>query len=172
MWEMVNVASGLAVMKKCFHCNKVSTCFIFHNEPPLESCREQNHFWNFMESDKCFHFDLRCTKCDDVVKLDELVGLMKCTGCDETCEVGMLMRKLEPEHTQVYIAMGCRPIKERRQLSQEKFAALDAYFNQQSKSLKRKLKIVRHEMVKDLDKCYAEVIRDVDMLFATSHGVN
>jgi len=125
-----------------------------------------------MESDECFHFDLRCTKCGTSVKLDELVGLMKCTGCDETCEVCTLMRKLEPEHTQVYIAMGCRPVEERRQLSQEQFPALEAYFNQQSESLKRKVKIVRHEMVKDFDKCYAEVIRDVDMLFATPDGVN
>ncbi len=172
LWEMINVASGLVVMKKCFHCNKVSTCFVFHHEPPLESCREGGHFWNFMESDECFHFDFRCTKCGTVVKLDELVGLMKCTGCDETCEVDVLRRKLEPEHTQVYIAMGCRLIEERRQLSQEKFAALEAYFSRQSESLKRKVKIVCHEMVRDLDKCYAEVIRDVDMLFATPDGVN
>ncbi len=172
LWEMVNVANGLVVMKKCFHCNKVSTCFVFHHEPPLESCREGEHFWNFMESDECFHFDLRCTKCGTLVKLDELVGLMKCTGCDETCEACTLMRSLEPEDIQVYIAMGCRPVEERRQLSQEKFSALEAYFNQQSESLKRKVKIVCHEMVRDLDKCYAEVIRDVDMLFATPDGVN
>jgi hypothetical protein len=169
LWEMINVASGLVVIKKCFHCKKVSTCFVFHHDPPLEPCREQSHFWNYVESDESFHFDLRCTT---VVKLDELVGLMKCTGCDETYEVGMLMRKLELEHTQVYIAMGCRPIEERHQISQEKFAALEAYFNQQSKSLKRKVRIVHHEMVKDLDKCYAEVISDVDMLFATPERVN
>jgi len=172
LWEMINVTSGLVVMKKCFHCNKVSTCFVFHHEPPLEPCREQSHFWNFVESDESFHFDLRCTKCGAIVMLDELVCLMKCTGCDETCEVDVLRRKLEPEHTQVYIAMGCRPVEERRQLSQEQFSALEAYFNQQSESLKSEVKVVRHEMVKDLDKCYAEVIRDVDMLFATPHGVN
>jgi hypothetical protein len=169
---MVNVANGLVVMKKCFHCNKVSTCFVFHHEPPLESCREGGHFWNFMESDECFHFDLRCTKCGTLVKLNELVGIMRCTGCDETCEVCTLMQRLEPEHTQIYIAMGRRPVEERRQLSQEQISAVEDYFNQQSESLKRKLKIVRHEMVKDLDKCYAEVIRDVDMLFATSDKVN
>jgi hypothetical protein len=68
--------------------------------------------------------------------------------------------------------MGRRPIQEKRQLSQEGFAALEAYFNQQSKSLERKVKIVRHEMVKDVDKCYAEVIRDADILFATSDKAN
>jgi hypothetical protein len=82
------------------------------------------------------------------------------------------MRSLEPEDIQVYIAMGRRPVEERRQLSQEQFSALEAYFNQQAESLKSKVKIVRHEMVKDLDKCYAEVIRDVDMLFATSDKAN
>jgi hypothetical protein len=159
-------------MKKCFHCNKVSTCFVFHHDPPLEPCREQSHFWNYVESDESFHFGLRCTKCGTVVMLDELVCLMRCTGCDEKCRVCIFMRSLEPEDIQVYIAMGRRPVEERRQLSQEQFSALEAYFNQQAESLESKVKIVRHEMVKDLDKCYAEVIRDVDMLFATSDKAN
>jgi len=92
---MTNVAPGLIVMKKCFHCAKVSTCFTFHNKPPLEPSHDSEHFWNFMESDEFFHFDLKCAKCASVVKLDELVGLTTCVGCDETCEVGILMRKLE-----------------------------------------------------------------------------
>jgi hypothetical protein len=165
LWETINVASGLIIMKKCFHCSKVSTCFVFHNEPPLETCHEEGHFWNFMESDQSFHFDLKCTKCGVLVKFDELVGLMMCTGCDETCEVDVLRRKLEPEHTRVYFALGCRPIDERKQLSQEKIPILQDYFNQQSKSLKTKIKIVSHEMVKSIDNCYAKVIEDVEMLF-------
>ena len=164
LWEMTNVASGLIVMKKCFHCGKMSACFIFHNKPPLEPCHEGEHFWNFMESDESFHFDLKCTKCGTLVKLDELVGLTRCTGCDETCEVDVLRRKLEPEHAQVYIALGRRPIEERGQLPEEKFAALQAYFNQQAKSRKSRIEVVQHQMVKDLGKCYAEVISSIDML--------
>ena len=161
---MTNVASGLIVMKKCFHCGKVSTCFIFHNKPPLEPCHEDEHFWNFMESDESFHFDLKCTLCDTLVKLDELVGLTKCTGCDETCEVDVLRRKLEPEHAQVYIALGRQPVEERKQLPEEKFAALQVYFRQQGKSRKSGIEVVQHQMVKDLGKCYAEVISSTDML--------
>ena len=164
-WEMVNVASGLIVIKKCFHCGKVSTCFCFHDKLPLEPCYEEGHFWNFMEGDPAFHFDLKCTQCGTLVKFDELVGLMICTRCDETCEVDTLSRKLEPEATRVCIALGCRPIDERRQLSREKIAVLQDYFNQESKSLKSKIKIVPHEMVKSVDSCYAKVIKDVEMLF-------
>ena len=168
LWEMINVASGLVVMKKCFRCTKVSTCFIFHNRPPLEPCHEQEHFWNFMESDPSFHFDLKCINCGALVKLDELVGFMMCTRCDETCQVDVLRRKLEPEYTRIYIVLGCRPIDERRQLSQEKISILEDYFNQQCNSLKSKIKIVPHEMVKSIDTCYAKVLNDVQMLFTVA----
>lgn len=168
LWEMVNVASGLIVMKKCFHCGRVSTCFVFHDKPPLEPCREEQHFWNFMESDQSFHFDLKCTRCGTLVKLDELVGLLMCTGCDQTCEVDILRRKLEPEHTRVYIALGCRPIDERKQFSQEQISVLEEYFTQQCKSLKSKIKIVSHKMVKSIGNCYPKVIKDVDMLFTAA----
>jgi len=167
-WQMVNVAGGLIVMKKCFHCGKVSTCFTFHNKPPLEPSHEAEHFWNFMEADESFHFDLKCTKCGTVASLDELVGLMLCTGCDESCEVDILRRKLEPEGTRICIALEGRPIDERKQLSREKFAILEDYFSQQSKSLKSKIKIVPHEKVKSIGSCYAEAIKDVDMLFVTA----
>ena len=165
IWKMVNIAGGLIVMKKCFHCGKVSTCFTFHNEPPLETSHEEKHFWNFMEGDESFHFDLKCAKCGTLVKFGELVGLMICTGCDEKCEVDVLRRKLESENTQVCIAFGRRPIEERKQLPAEKFGVLEEYFNQQNKASKTNIKIVPHEMVRDIAGCYAEPIKNVDMLF-------
>ena len=168
LWEMVNVVSGLIVMKKCFHCGKVSTCFAFHDEPPLEPCHEEEHFWNFMEGAPSFHFDLKCSKCGILVRLSELVGLMMCTGCDETCEVCVVKQKHEPEGVRVCIACGCRPIDEREQLSKEKFAILEEYFEQQCRSLKSKIMIVPHEMVRNIDRCYAEVVKGVETLFGVA----
>jgi hypothetical protein len=165
---MVNVAHGLIVMKKCFHCGKVSTCFCFHDKLPLEPCYEEGHFWNFMEGDPTFHFDLKCTKCDTLVKFDGLVGLMMCTRCDETCEVYTLSQKLEQENTRVCIALGYRPVDERKQLPREKIAVLQDYFNQECNSLKSKIKIVPHEMVKNIESCYAEAIKDIETLFTVS----
>ena len=168
IWGMVNVARGLIVMKKCFHCGKVSTCFCFHDKLPLEPSHEGEHFWNFMEGSPAFHFDLKCINCGILVKLEELVGLMMCTGCDERCEVDVLRRKLEREGTQVCIALGCRPIDERKQLPDEKIAILQEYLVQQGKSLKSRIKIVSHKMVKSIGSCYAQVINDMDMLFAAA----
>jgi len=168
IWEMDNVASGLIVMKKCFHCGMVSSCFCFHDKMPLEPSHEDGHFWNFMEGDPTFHFDLRCINCGDIVKFDELVGLMICTGCDDKCEVDDIRRKLEISGTKVCIALGRRPIDERKQLSAEKIAILQDYFDQQSKSLKSPINVVGHEKVRSIDSCYAEIIKDLDILFKTA----
>jgi hypothetical protein len=168
VWEMVNVASGMIVMKKCFHCNKVSTCFCFHDKAPLEESHEGDHFWDFREADPTFHFDLKCTKCGTLVKFDELVGLVTCVGCDEKCRVYELRRQLEPEGVSVVIALGRRPIDERKQLPAEKIAVLQEYFDEQADSLKSKIKVVPHEMVRNIASCYAEVIKDRDCLFAAA----
>jgi hypothetical protein len=131
--------------------------------PPVEPCHEEDHFWNFMESDEAFHFNLKCSSCDAVVHLDELVGLMMCTGCDETCPVDELRRELEPQRTLICIALGCRPIEERKQLGEDKFAALEEYFSQPDNA---GIKVVPHKMVKRIARCRAEVVRNVEMLCA------
>jgi len=159
LWEMINFSQGLIVIKKCSHCEKVSACFSPDSTPPVEACREEEHFWNFMEADPAFHFDLKCSKCDTIVELNELVGLMVCTGCDEACdeacEVHICRHKLEAENKQVYIALGRRPIDERKQLPEEKLAVLQEYFDQQADCGKPKAKIVSHKMVKNIATCYA-----------------
>jgi hypothetical protein len=165
VWEMVNVAHGMIVMKKCFHCGKVSTCLCFHDEPPLETCHEGRHFWNFVEDDPAFHFDLKCTKCDSLVTFEELVGLMICTGCNEKCQVDILRRKLEHEPAEACIAIGRRPIDERKQLTEQKINILQDYFDQKRQSLKSKIRVVPHEMVRHIDNCYAQVIKTPDELF-------
>ncbi|MHC4619202.1 MAG: hypothetical protein ACYTEQ_15770 [Planctomycetota bacterium] len=168
VWEMVNVASGLIVMKQCFHCGKVSTCFCFHDKLPLEPCREEEHFWNFLEGDPAFHFDLKCNGCGTLVKLRELVGLVRCVGCDEKCEVNRLRREAEADGISVLVALGRRPIDERKPLPAEKIAVLQEYFDHGTDSLKAKIKVVPHEMVRNIACCYAEVIKDRDSLFTTA----
>lgn len=166
LWEMTDVITGLIVMKKCFHCDDISTCFIPQNEPPLGTSHEKEHFWNFMGSYQSFHFNLKCSKCRTKVNPDEMVGIMMCTGCDDSCEVNILRRKLEPEQTRVYIVLEQRPVKERKQLPQEKFLVLEEFFDQKSIASKCKIRIVPLKMVRDLSTCYAKPIKDTNVLFS------
>lgn len=166
-WEMENVARGLIVMKKCYHCGKISSCFCYHDKQPVEPCYEEGHFWNFMEGDPTFHFDLKCSKCDTLVRYDKIVGLMICTGCDERCRVDELKRKLEPAGVVVVIALGPRPVDERGSLGDDKIGILQDYFDQKSDFLKNKVRVVHHRMVKDLDRCYARVVQRQEEFFVS-----
>ena len=165
-WQMVDTADGMVVMKKCFHCAKVSTCFCFHRQPPLETCREDPHFWNFLEASPAFHFDLACTKCNLWVRLDELVALMVCTGCDPECPVDHERRKLAPGTGQVCIALGRRPIDERKQLPDAKIAVLGEFLRQQSHRLQSAIKLAYHDMVANIEKCDARILSRPEQLFA------
>ena len=167
LWEMVGIQYGFVTTERCFHCDKVVTYFSSEHKPPLEEYREGEHFWNVMETAQSIRFDLKCTQCGTVVDLKELMGLMMCTGCDEKCEIDALMKKLAPERTWIYVAFGFLPMDERKQLSKEKISILEDYFNQRRKSSRSRVKIVDHAMVRSYATCYAEVIRDLDLLSLT-----
>ncbi len=167
LWEMVNIQYGFITTERCFHCDKVVTYFSSEGKPPLEEYRDGDHFWNVMETAQSIRFDLQCTTCGTLVELKELMGLMMCTGCDEKCQVDALMKKHALERTWVYVAFGFLPIDETQQLPNEKIAILEEYFNQRRKSSISRIKIVSHEMVKNYATCYAEVIRDLDLLSLT-----
>ena len=165
-WEMVNVHWGFVITEQCSDTKEVNSYFS-EDEPPLEEYRDGDHFWNVMETAQSIRFDLRCNRCGKVEPFKELMGLMMCTGCIEDCDVNRLMKKLEAQRTWVYVAFGFLPVEERKQLSPEKISILEAYFNRRRKSSTSRIKIVGHEMVKSYATCYAEVIRDLDLLSLT-----
>ena len=167
-WEMINIQSGYIITENCFRCHKTSTYFSAGEWPPLEEYREGEHFWNVMEVAQSIRFDLKCMVCGEVVQFGELAGLMMCTGCDEKCQIDHLMKELEKSRTWVYVAFGFFPVDERKQLSLEKLTILEEYFNQRRKSSFSSVKIVGSEMINDIARCFAEMIKDVDMLSLTA----
>jgi len=166
LWEMVNVHFGFVITEQCSDTKEVMTYFS-EDEPPLEEYREDDHFWNVMETAQSIRFELKCSKCGKVESFDELMGLMMCTGCIEDCEVNLEMKRLENDRIWVYVAFGFMPVEKRKKLPQGKIKVLEDYFNQRRKSKTSRIKIVGQEMVKSYATCYAEVIRDLDLLSLT-----
>jgi hypothetical protein len=170
-WEMVNKKYGFINTEKCFDCGKIST-YYSKSRPPLEEYRDKDHFWNVVESAQTVRFDLQCTACKELVEFKNLMGLMMCTGCEKDCEVDILMKELEPQRIWVYVAFGFLPVDERTQVSQEQINILQDYFNQRRKSDRSSIKFVSNALIKDYSVCYAEIIRDVDLLSLTPPEVN
>lgn len=163
-WQMTNVSYGYIITEKCFHCDKIMTYFTVDDKHPMEEYREGDHFWNVMEVAQSFRFDLACSACAKIVSFDELLGIMLCTGCDETCRVNELRAKLAPNRTWLYVAWGFLPSDEMNQPSEEKITLLEQYFNQRRRSKFSRIKIVSSASINSIATCNGEVIKDVFML--------
>jgi hypothetical protein len=166
-WKMINVAYGYIITEKCSKCEVISTYFTFEDRPPLEEYREGDHFWNVVESAQSFRFDFQCADCGQIVKFDELMGLLMCTGCDKKCQVYKLQEILEKEKTWVYVAFGFLPKASHKQLTAEKIAMLEDFFNHRRNCAESRIKIVSQELVTNYSLCYGKVIKDVNMLSLT-----
>lgn len=163
-WKMKDVQLGFVVTEKCYHCTMERNYFTLEDNPPFEEYRDGAHLWNIMGTSQTQRFNLICEHCGEEVNLKELYGLMMCTGCDKNCKAGQLQAELEPSKTWVYVAYGFLPITERKQISAEQIKHLEDYFNQRLANSKSKIKVVSQDMVRDLDNCYAMVIKDEAML--------
>ncbi len=106
-WEMTDVEFGFVVFEKCFHCNGLETYFTVEANPVLgDKYRDGDCFWSVVENAQSFRFNLRCSKCNQVEKFDDLMGFLHCTGCLEDCRVDMLRKQLEPKKTWILVAFG------------------------------------------------------------------
>lgn len=165
-WRMVDIEYGFIVTERCFECKKIVTYFSHNEKPPLEEFREGGHFWNVMESAQSMRFNLKCSRCGAVVNFSDLMGLMMCTGCLDECEVQKMMKRLEPQKQWVYVAFSFLPVEEHPPLPEEKLKTLEDYFNTRRKSSESgsSIRIVSSRMIEDYSVCFAEVIRDLDLL--------
>ncbi len=164
-WEMANVRLGFITFEKCYHCNKLKTYFIEEDVPLLgDKYREGNCFWSRVGNAQALRFDIRCSRCGHLEKLDDLMGFMHCTGCIPECQVDILQKEYESERTQVLIAFGFFDKDRVPAISSDKLDILTDYFNQRRDTSRSLIKIVSSELIIDLSRCKGDFIHDVDML--------
>lgn len=165
VWEMTNIKFGFIVFEKCFHCDDLRTYFSMEDNPILgDRYREGDHHWTRMENAQSFIFDLKCTKCAQLEKFDDFMGLMHCTGCLPDCELDILRKKYEAERTWIMVAFGFLPEAKTKPIPSYKLELLTDYFNQRRDTLRSKIKVLPFNLIKDLPRCRGDFIVDVGML--------
>jgi hypothetical protein len=164
-WEMTNIQFGFVAFEKCYHCNGLRTYFTREESPFLgDKYREGNCFWSKAESAQSFRFSLQCLKCKQVIKFDDLMGLMHCTGCMQQCEIEIIQKQLEPLKTWVLVAFGFMDKKKAESISSDKIDILSEYFNQRRDVSRSRIKILSYDLIKDVSLCRGDFIHDVGML--------
>ncbi len=164
-WEMIDIRYGFVVFEKCFHCNALRTYFTAEVNPILgDKYREDDCFWSRVENAQSFQFNLRCSKCGHIEKLNDLMGFLHCTGCLADCQVEIMQQQYEAEKTWILVAFSFL-LKDRRQpISLSKLDMLTDYFNQRRDTSRSKIKIISFDLIEDLAHCRGDFIHDVGML--------
>ena len=164
-WEMTNIQFGFVVFEKCFHCNGLRTYFSLEDVPVLgDKYREGDCYWSRVENAQSFRFDLKCTRCNQSEKFDDLMGLLHCTGCLPDCEVEILRKKFEAERTWILVAFGFLPTAQTKPIPSYKLDMLTDYFNQRRDTSRSRIKIVPFNLIEDLSRCKGDFMHDVEML--------
>ena len=164
-WFMDDIQFGFVAFERCFHCNGMRTFFSREPAPFLgEEYREGQCYWSRVENAQSFRFGLRCTRCGEYQRFDELMGLLFCTGCDAECKVELVRRQHEAAGSWVLVAFGFMDKRELSPVPQAKLEALADYFNQRRDRSRRNVRLVSYELIGDFSRCKGDFLHDVGML--------
>ncbi len=162
-WSMTDVRYGFVVTETCYHCREERSYFAEEHVPPKEEYREGEHFWDYLGSSQSVKFSLKCDKCGEKVVLDELLGLMTCSGCIPDCDFYMTARICEEQKTWVYGALLSKQEDARKPETVAKLAILSKYFTDRIQTPGKKILVLPGWLVKDFDVCRCTVLEDVGM---------
>jgi hypothetical protein len=160
---MTDILYGYLVVEGCPKCGDRATYFSTEAAPPMEEYKEGDHFWAYLGSSQATRFNLKCTKCQEVVHLDDLMGLMMSTCEEPQCYVANL-GKSEGKLTSVYVALCADSTHSAGKcISAKGVDALNEYFNQNIKTPGKKILVVPCIKCCNIDICRGIVIADVGL---------
>jgi hypothetical protein len=162
-WNIINVRNGYLVTEGCLETGARRSFFSMEDTPPIDKYTEGGNTWKYLGSAQAVKFDLKCSKTGKIAKLDNVVGLMLCTECDQSCNAGQL-GLLIGDGAWVYIAMGedtSQPNGKKASVQETK--ALTEYFNSRIKTPGKKIFFVPCNFIRNIDTCKGEIIADMGM---------
>lgn len=110
-WVQTNQQEGFLYIEYCYHCKRFRGFF------SAESCYlgdeyvENKHRWNYYFSSRSMKFDLMCAKCRTNVVMDDLLGIMCCSGCTDQCQMNLITKLAKESHICVLAALFETPLK-------------------------------------------------------------
>ena len=159
-WEMADIRYGYFVVEGCPKCGGRISFFSEEPVAPVEEYREGDHFWIYLGSSQSIKFNLKCTKCERLINLNDMMGLMISTCNDPECKVAQI-RINEGQGTTVYVAL-CSDSSHPsvKCVSVKGIKALNEYFNQNIKTSGKKIVIVPCDKCCKFDRCEGIIIAD------------
>jgi hypothetical protein len=160
-WKMDDIRDGYLVIEGCPRCGGRSAFFSTEITPPVDEHLDGDHFWGYLGSSQAVKFNLRCEACEELVDLNDVMGLMLSTCEDPQCKVAQTSLK---EGIWVYVALCADSTHTSGKcISPEGINAMNEYFNQDIKRPQKKIVVVPCNACCSIDRCRGVIIADVGL---------
>jgi hypothetical protein len=142
-YEMVNVQLGYIIIEHDVYSTAMRSWFSSEPVPPKEEYREGRQIWKYSGMAQSFRFDIRDGETGELLKYDELLGLLYYGSCKKDSEVYGIGELAHDNNISVYVAITYEgPDGKRVMLGAEKLRILNRAFNDRLRTPGKKILIL------------------------------
>jgi hypothetical protein len=163
-YERVNVRPGFVTIEKGRFKHQLRAYFSEGPSPAREEYREGTEEWKHVADAQSVRFDLRDTRTGEVVKLDELLGLLYYACAKPKSDIYKIGELAHGANIHVYVAITCETgTGKRERLSLEKLSVLNYAFNERLLTKDKMILIMPDNFGLYQDLTYGEIMIDFGM---------
>lgn len=142
-YELADVQPGYVIIEREMYSKAARSYFSTEPVPPKEPYREGSQVWSFWEMAQSFRFAVRDNTTGEVVKFDELLGLLYYASCDPDSDLYRIGELALENRIFIYVAITYEaPDGSRLNISMDKLAILNRAFNQRLRTAEKKILIL------------------------------
>ena len=142
-YELADVQPGYVIIEREMYSKAARSYFSVEPVPPKEPYREGSQVWSFWEMAQSFRFSVRDNQTGEVVKFDELLGLLYYACCDHDSDLYRIGELALGNKISIYVAITYEaPDGSRLNISLDKLAILNRAFNDRLRTADKKILIL------------------------------
>ncbi len=163
-YERVNVRPGYVTIEKERFSRKLRAYFSEGPSPAREEYREGKEEWKPVADAQSVRFDLKDTRTGEIIKLDELLGLLYYACTKPGSDLYRMGELAHERNIHVYVAIPCETgAGHRENLSLMKLSVLNYAFNERLKTREKMILILPDYFQLYQDLTYGEIMIDFGM---------
>ncbi len=142
-YELADVQPGYVIIEREMHTKAARSYFSAEPVPPREPYREGSKVWALWETAQSFRFSVRDNATGEVVRFDEMLGLVYYGCCDPDSDIYRIGELAHGNRISIYVAVAYEaPDGTRLDIPVEKLAMLNAAFNERQRRRDKKILIL------------------------------
>jgi hypothetical protein len=142
-YELADVQPGYVIIEREMYSKAARSYFSVEPVPPKEPYREGSQVWSFWEMAQSFRFSVRDNQTGEVVKFDELLGLLYYACCDHDSDLYRIGELALANKISIYVAITYEaPDGSRLNISLDKLEILNRAFNERLRTADKKILIL------------------------------